>query len=256
MLISGNKRFVMKRFLKSSALATLALTAFVQSAAAEPVKGVVELFTSQSCSSCPPADEVLGTLIKRDGIIGLAFHVDYWDYLDWKDTFSSKESTARQYGYATSFHSTQVYTPQLIVNGRTSVRAGSPDNVFAAIDDMAKSGEGLPVTVTANLGQDRLSVTAGKGTGSANLVLVIFDANETVSIKRGENSGKTIEYHNAVTDIQTIGMWKGEELVVELPRGEYLKEKGYGCAILLQRMTDQGTPGEIIGATIVNGASS
>ncbi len=242
--------------LKTSALATLTILSGLGGAVAEPVKGVVELFTSQSCSSCPPADKVLGTLIKRDGIIGLAYHVDYWDYLDWKDTFSSKESTARQHGYATSFHSTQVYTPQLIVNGRTSVKAGSPDHVFAAIDDMAKSGEGLPVTVGANLDKDRLSVTAGKGAGTANLVLVIFDAKETVSIERGENSGKTIEYHNAVTDIQTIGMWKGEELVVELPRGEYLKEKGYGCAVLLQRMTDQNTPGEIIGATIITDASS
>ncbi len=246
----------MKFLLKTSTVATAALVAGLNIASAEPVKGVVELFTSQSCSSCPPADKVLGTLIKRDGIIGLAYHVDYWDYLDWKDTFSSKESTSRQYGYATSFHSSQVYTPQLIVNGRTSVKAGSPDHVFAAMDDMAKSGQGLPVSVNADLNKDRLSVTAGKGSGAANLVLVIFDANETVSIERGENSGKTIEYHNAVTGIQTIGMWKGEELSVELPRGEYLKEKGYGCAILLQRITDQGTPGEIIGATIVSGASS
>jgi hypothetical protein len=241
---------------KSSATAVLGLLAYTTIASAEPVKGVVELFTSQSCSSCPPADKVLGTLIKRDGIIGLAFHVDYWDYLDWKDTFSSKESTARQYGYATSFHSSQVYTPQLIVNGRTSVKAGSPDNVFAAIDDMAKSGQGLPVNVSADLNAKRLSVTAGKGVGAANLVLVIFDAKDTVAIKRGENTGKTIEYHNAVTGFQTIGMWKGEELTVELPRSEYLKERGYGCAILLQRVTEQGTPGEIIGATIVDGASS
>jgi hypothetical protein len=224
-------------------------------ATAEPVKGVVELFTSQSCSSCPPADKILGTLIKRAGIIGLAFHVDYWDYLDWKDTFSMKDATTRQYGYATSFHSSQVYTPQLIVNGRTSVRAGSPDSVFAAIDDMAKSGKGLAISVSAELGKDRLSVKAGKGTGQANLVLVVFDASDAVAIERGENRGKTIEYHNAVTGIHTIGMWKGDEISVELPRGEYLKEKGYGCAILLQRITDKGTPGEIIGATIVSGTA-
>jgi hypothetical protein len=246
----------MKFLVKASAMATTALVASLNMASAEPVKGVIELFTSQSCSSCPPADKVFGTLIKRDGIIGLAYHVDYWDYLNWKDTFSSKESTSRQYGYATSFRSSQVYTPQLIVNGRTSVKAGSPDSVFAAMDDMAKSGQGLPVTVSADVNKKRLSVTAGKGTGAANLVLVMFDTSETVSIKSGENGGKTVEYHNAVTGIQTIGMWKGEELVVELPRSEYLKEKGLGCAVLLQRVTDQGTPGEIIGATIVSDASS
>jgi hypothetical protein len=244
-----------KQISKTVALSLVTLLASWTVGSAEPVKGVVELFTSQSCSSCPPADKVLGTLIQRDGIIGLAFHVDYWDYLNWKDTFSSKQATERQYGYATSFHTTQVYTPQMIINGRTSVKARSPDHVFAAIDDMAKSGHGLPVNVVASLNNERLSVMAGKGEGAANLILVVFDAKDTVSIERGENSGKTIDYHNAVTGIHTIGMWKGDELTVELPRAEYLKEKGLGCAILLQRMTDKGTPGEIIGATIVSGAS-
>jgi hypothetical protein len=245
----------MKKVLSACAVTMIGVIMSCACATAEPVKGVVELFTSQSCSSCPPADKILGTLIKRADIIGLAFHVDYWDYLDWKDTFSMKDATTRQYGYATSFHSSQVYTPQLIINGRTSVRAGSPDSVFAAIDDMAKSGKGLAISVSAELGKDRLSVKAGKGTGQANLVLVVFDASDTVAIERGENRGKTIEYHNAVTGIHTIGMWKGDEISVELPRGEYLKEKGYGCAILLQRITDKGTPGEIIGATIVSGTT-
>ncbi|MGL4490643.1 MAG: DUF1223 domain-containing protein [Rhizobiaceae bacterium] len=245
----------MKAKLKSSALAAFALIASLSGASAEPVKGVVELFTSQGCSSCPPADKVLGSLVERDGVIALGYHVNYWDYLGWKDTFSSEESTARQYGYATSFGSTQVYTPQFIVNGRTSVRGHSPDNVSAAMDDMAKSGQGLPVTVNADLNDERLSVAVGQGLGTANLVMVIFDAQSSVAIERGENGGSEVEYHNAVTGIQTIGMWKGEELSVDLPRGEYLKEKGHGCAILLQRMTDKGTPGEIIGATIISGAS-
>jgi hypothetical protein len=224
-------------------------------AMADPVRGVVELFTSQSCSSCPPADKVLGEVIMRGDVLGLAFHVDYWNYLDWKDTFSSKESTQRQYAYATSFHTTQVYTPQLIVNGKDVVSAGSPEGVFKVMD-AASAKNSLSVPVTAKLEAGRLVVSAGPGKGEANLVLAVFEKRETVDIKRGENRGRKIEYRNAVIDLRTIGMWKGEELSVELPSKEYLAKKGYGCAVILQRVTADGTPGEIIGASIVAGAGA
>lgn len=224
-------------------------------AQAEPIKGVVELFTSQSCSSCPPADRVLGQVIRRGDVIGLAFHVDYWNYLDWKDTFSSAEATKRQYDYAQSLHSSQVYTPQMIVNGKHVVSAGSPEKVFKVMDE-AGAGAPLPVAVSAELDGQRLIVNAGTGKGEANLVLAIFEENETVDIKRGENRGKSVEYRNAVTAIHTIGMWKGDLLSVELPKKEYLAKKGYGCAVILQRVTDQGTPGEIIGAAIVSGTGA
>ena len=221
-----------------------------------PIKGVVELFTSQSCSSCPPADKVLGEIIKRGDVVALAFHVDYWNYLDWKDTFSDAAFTKRQYDYAASFGSTQVYTPQMIVNGKQSVKAGSPDGVFAAMDKMNKNAGPLPVAVSASIDSGHLSIAAGAGTGEANLVLVIFEAKESVDILRGENSGKTVEYRNAVTEVRTIGMWKGGELKVELPAKEYMVKKGYGCAVLLQRQTANGTPGEIIGAALISGLES
>lgn len=225
------------------------------SAQAEPVKGVVELFTSQSCSSCPPADKVFGEVIQRDGVLGLAFHVDYWNYLNWKDTFSSPEATRRQYDYATSLHSSQVYTPQLIVNGKHVVSAGSPGKLLKVMSE-AGSGAALPVAVDAELVGGRLVVKAGGGAGEANLVLAIFDESETVTIERGENGGKQLKYHNSVTGLHTIGMWKGKALEVELPRKEYLNKTGQGCAVLLQRVTPEGTPGEIIGAAVVspNGA--
>ncbi len=221
-----------------------------------PIKGVVELFTSQSCSSCPPADKVLGEVIKRGDVVALAFHVDYWNYLDWKDTFSDAAFTKRQYDYAASFGSSQVYTPQMIVNGKQSVKAGSPDSVFAAIDEMNKAASPMSVSVSASIEKGHLNISAGAGTGDANLVLVIFEAKESVDILRGENSGKTVEYHNAVTEVRTIGMWKGGELKVELPAKEYMEKKGYGCAVLLQRQTANGTPGEIIGAAMISGLES
>jgi hypothetical protein len=244
------------RLINSVAGAMLATLGSLPFASAEPVKGVVELFTSQSCSSCPPAEKILGKLVQRGGVVGLAFHVEYWNHLNWKDTLSNKLSTDRQYAYSASFHSSQVYTPQLIVNGRTSVQAGSPQDVFDAIETMSKSGEGLPVSLSATLSKNRIGVTAGKGKGEANLVMVIFETKNTIDVLRGENAGRTIENYNAVTAMQTIGMWKGEAMSIELPRKEYLKEKGYGCAILLQRVTAQDTPGEIIGATLVKDVSS
>jgi hypothetical protein len=231
------------------------LLAATQLCTAAPVKGVVELFTSQGCSSCPPADKVFATLIQRDGIIGLAYHVDYWDYLNWKDTFSSKDATKRQYSYAKSFGTTQVFTPQMIVNGKEIVKATSSIDVLKAIDSMSKSDIDLPVNVSIKLRSDRVSVIAGQGSGDANLILIVFDTSETVTMESGENSGITVEYRNAVTSIKTIGMWKGKELSVELPRGENVKDKGFGCAVLLQRITENNTPGEIIGATIMSDAT-
>lgn len=223
-------------------------------ATAEPLRGVVELFTSQSCSSCPPADKVFGEVIRRGDVLGLSFHVDYWNYLDWKDTFSSPEATKRQYDYAKSLHSSQVYTPQMIVNGKDVVATGSPETVFKALD--AAAGNALSVAVTAKIENDRLAVNAGKGVGEANLVLMVFESRETVEIQRGENRGRKLEYRNAVTQVRTIGMWKGDELSVELPKKEYLAEKGYGCAVILQRVAPDGAPGEIIGAALVSGLGS
>ncbi len=243
---------VMNRNFALGAFMLAAVTAQTPLASADPVRGVVELFTSQSCSSCPPADKVLGEVILRGDVLGLAFHVDYWNYLDWKDTFSSPESTKRQYDYAKSLHSSQVYTPQLIVNGKDVVAAGSPQAVFKVMD-AAAAASAFNVSVSAKIENDRLVVNAGAGAGEANLVLIVFESRETVDIQRGENRGKRIEYRNAVTEVRTIGMWKGESLAVELPKKEYLAEKGYGCAVILQRVTPEGTPGEIIGAAMVSG---
>jgi hypothetical protein len=237
----------------AASLAVLSSAAWAQDV---PIKGVVELFTSQSCSSCPPADKVLGEVIKRGDVIALAFHVDYWNYLDWKDTFSDASFTKRQYDYAASFGSSQVYTPQMIVNGKQSVKAGSPDSVFAAIDEINGKANPLSVAVSASINKGHLNISAGTGSGDANLLLVIFEAMETVDILRGENSGKSVEYRNAVTEVRTIGMWKGGELRVELPAKEYMERKGYGCAVLLQRQTANGTPGEIIGAALISGLES
>ena len=233
---------------------SLALAAMLSTAAftltpagAGEVKGVVELFTSQGCSSCPPADKVFSEVIEQNGVIGLAWHVDYWDYLGWKDTFSSSEATSRQRAYARGIGERGVYTPQIIVNGDTVAK----NSTFRQSISSALSGT-LPVALDANVTDGSLIVTAGDGDGPANLVLVTFDNSQNVPIERGENAGTTVNYRHAVQGVQTIGMWKGKSLTVELPGSEYAPKKGQGCAILLQKVSNDGAPGSILGAVIVN----
>jgi hypothetical protein len=234
----------MKYALKTAIL--IGAIAIASPAAAEPVKQVVELFTSQSCSSCPPADRLFGEVVKRDGIIGLAWHVDYWNYLDWKDTFSSSEATKRQYAYAKAFGTKQVYTPQFVLNGRKSMDA---DSLASATG--AGSAEPLPVEMSATASKDRLVIRTGGGKGDANLIMVQFDDEETVNVANGENSGRTLTNHYAVTGMHTVGMWSGKAMQIDLPLDEYMPKKGMGCAVLLQRM-DGDMPGEIIGAATIS----
>lgn len=233
---------------------SLALAAMLSSAAftltaaeAGQVKGVVELFTSQGCSSCPPADKIFSEVIEQNGVIGLAWHVDYWDYLGWKDTFSSAEATSRQRAYARGIGERGVYTPQIIVNGDTVAKNSTfRQSIASAL------GGSLPVSLDAKVTDGSLVVTAGDGDGSANLVLVTFDRSQNVPIERGENAGTTVNYRHAVQGVQTIGMWKGKSLTVELPGSEYAPKKGQGCAILLQKVSKGGAPGAILGAVIVS----
>jgi hypothetical protein len=227
--------------------AAVAAAAFVSPPAeAGDVKGVVELFTSQGCSSCPPADKVFGDVIDQNGVIGLAWHVDYWDYLGWKDTFSSAAATERQRAYARGIGERGVYTPQIIVNGGTVAQNLS----FRQSIDSALSGS-LPVSLDAKVSDGSLIVTAGAGEGSANIVLVTYRDSQNVPIERGENAGTTVNYRHAVQGVQTIGMWKGKSLTVELPGSEYAPKKGQGCAILLQKVSSGGAPGSILGAAII-----
>jgi hypothetical protein len=215
------------------------------------VKGVVELFTSQGCSSCPPADKVFGEVIEQNGVIGLAWHVDYWDYLGWKDTFSSPAATERQRAYASGIGERGVYTPQIIVNGDTVAKNSSFRQSIAS----ALSGS-LPVSLDAKLVDGSLIVTAGDGDGSANLVLVTYETSRDVVIERGENAGETVGYRHAVQGVQTIGMWKGRSLTVELPSSEYAPKKGQGCTVLLQKVSKDGAPGSILGAVTIDRSGS
>jgi hypothetical protein len=218
-------------------------------AAAEP-KAVLELFTSQGCSSCPPADKLLGEYAKRDDVLVLSFNVDYWDYLGWKDTLATPDNTERQRAYASARGDRQVYTPQVVINGREHVVGSNK----AAIEAAIARGPGLPVKIGLTEKKDAITVSLAKDGAAAHnatLWLVFYRSEVAVPIGRGENTGKTITYSSVVKKLRPIAMWKGDAMSVDLPKSEMAKAKTKRCAVLLQAETEAGQPGPVLGAAML-----
>ncbi|MDQ0456684.1 DUF1223 domain-containing protein [Rhizobium paknamense] len=216
-----------------------------------PVKGVVELFTSQGCNSCPPADRAFENLVGQPGIVALAYHVDYWNYRGWADTLGSPGNTARQYGYARSFGRNGVYTPQAVVNGRVQMKATDPNAVSGKVSNLMSSGDGLKVKVNAALKGDELAINVGPGEGKADVVVVYFKRRKDVDVLKGENKGQRFTYWNSVTDIQSVGMWHGDQVSLTIPAKMMRDDSSDGVAVLLQSSTAKGDPSQILGATTV-----
>jgi hypothetical protein len=214
-------------------------------------KGVVELFTSQGCASCPPADAAFRKLVSQGDVIALAYHVDYWNYLGWADTLSSKENTERQYGYARMMGRSNVYTPQAVVNGRDHLAGADLSGINGKVDSYQSEGKGLSVPVSAQMRGDELEIKIGAGQGKANVVVVYFDREKTINVEKGENSGKKISYLHSVTNVETVGMWDGKATNLILPASVMQKPELEGCAVLLQASTAEGDPAAILGATVV-----
>ncbi len=203
---------------------------------------VVELFTSQGCSSCPPADELLAEISKRDDIIALALHVDYWDYIGWKDEFADPEHTLRQRGYSRAAGTRSIYTPQMIVGGKDHVIGNRPMKLAEAIENHRKMT--LPATVALERKSGRVSirVTATDRLRGGGIVvqLVTYIPQETVDIRRGENAGRTITYYNIVRDFVEVGLWDG--------RGVYRATVRVPEDIPVAVLVQQGQHGPILGA--------
>jgi hypothetical protein len=208
-------------------------------------KAVLELFTSQGCSSCPAADALLEDLAARPEIIALAYHVDYWDYIGWPDTFGAEEHSNRQRDYATAWGSSRIFTPQLIVNGRDGVVASRKAEVQGAVDAAALE---LPVTLEATDDMLEISIPGDPGLGDAVVWLVSYLDRADVKIDRGENEGKTIAYTQIVTGRQALGMWEpGTGAHLKLPLSEVITAPANGAVILVQQERS-GLPGRILGA--------
>ena len=250
-------QFIIRRIVLALAalLPVVAQAAPAQESASAPA-AVVELFTSQGCNSCPPADRLFSEYAQRKDVVALAYHVGYWDYLGWRDMFATEENTARQKDYMRSFKASSVYTPQAVVNGRVHVNGADRGALDGAIAANEAAAERLSVPIKVNGSGDSVIIEAGGvdpakfGTGrEAHLLLVHFEQPRTVTIDRGENEGQNLTYWNAVTNIQTAGMWHGQPVRYELPR-KVMGKKG-GCAVLLQEVDKDGLPGAILGAVVV-----
>ena len=204
------------------------------SIAAGPAPVVVELFTSQGCNSCPPADALLGELTRRADILPLSFHVTYWDRLGWPDSFGLQASTDRQEAYARRLGLNGLYTPQMVVGGRIDVVGSQRLRVLEAIQLLRSHPQPGPAITVAD---GRLELEAGGG-GPCHLWLMGFDRVHDVAIERGENRGHTIRYQNVVRAILDLGTWDGRATSLPLPLGRLAAEQRDGAAVLVQREAD------------------
>ncbi len=212
--------------------------------------GVVELFTSQGCSSCPAADALLGRLAKRDDVIAISLSVDYWDYLGWKDTLARAKFSERQKAYAKVLGDGMVYTPQMVINGLAHVNGSDEAKVERALEKMAKSVAHVPVRMS--MSDDKLVVDVGAAPPGASVKeatiwLAVMSSAVEVPITRGENRGKTITYSNVVRELIPIGIWSGKATSVQLERHTFMQKDAERCAVLVQ----QGQAGPIIGAALM-----
>jgi hypothetical protein len=214
-------------------------------------KAVIELFTSQGCSSCPAADAILGKLATRDDVIAISLSVDYWDYFGWKDTLAQAKFSDRQKAYAKMLGDGMVYTPQVVVNGRAHVNGSDATKIERAIDRTAGAFGASQVPVRLSAKDGRLVVEVGREEQSvareATVWLAVISKSVEVPISRGENKGKTITYSNVVRELMPIGTWHGKPMTVELARDTFMHRNAERCAVLVQ----QGRGGPVIGAALL-----
>lgn len=185
-----------------AAAAALAWTAAQADVPSRPL--VVELFTAQGCSSCPPADAFLGQLSQRPDVLALAFHVDYWDSSGWRDRFELRQGVERQNVYARTFHRASVFTPQFVIDGRKD--AMDTSSIVLALQ---QPRDAVPVALAVREGEVVVDVGEKQGEHPSDVVLVAYLRHAVSNPGRGENAGKTLEEFNIVRSIRTLGEWKG-----------------------------------------------
>ena len=213
-------------------------------AAADRPLTVVELYTSQGCSSCPPADAYLGKLAARDDVLALSLHVDYWDYIGWKDPYANPEHTIRQRTFAVKFSQRYVYTPQMVVQGAFQIVGSHVQDIEEAIAK-AKSLEYVPLKLTDNQGTFSVEIPQQRGQQDKGedirVFAVFFDKLHQTEIKRGENAGQQLANYNVVRSFEEIGTWNGgAQTIIFINK----KALGDSSAVILQSYLS----GKILGA--------
>jgi hypothetical protein len=239
-----------RRLAPAPLVAGLLLTTFVVARAAEP-RAVLELFTSQGCSSCPAADKLLGEMTTDPSIIALSLPIDYWDYLGWKDTLASPADSARQRAYAHMRGDREVYTPQIVVNGAMHVLGSDQSAIEHMITQTDQKAGVMSVPVDVTLGGGGLSVKVeavqNAPSGGGEVWLCPLMRTVPVAIDRGENHGRTITYHNVVRSWVKLGDWTGAELTWNVPMSQ-IKTDGIDAAAVMVQEGSHDKPGVILGA--------
>jgi hypothetical protein len=197
---------------------------------------LVELFTSQGCSSCPPADQLLGELQRRDDVVALSFSVDYWDYIGWHDTLAHHDNTLRQQAYEKKLQSHRIYTPQMVVDGVRDVIGNQRREVYLAIEKRHDEvrGKRVAISLTREGETVRVAIGPGEAKGPATIWLAHTLSARTVNIAKGENGGKVITYHNIVRDFAPVGQWTGAPVVLALPAKAMRNDLSDGVAVWVQ----------------------
>ena len=231
----------MKRILLALALALAPCTGSLAGGAPPPV--VIELFTSQGCYSCPPADRLLGELAREEGVVAIGYHVNYWDRLGWPDPYATNWGTDRQYGYAAAQRTRQVYTPQMMVDGLKPA-IGSDEPHVRTLIRVAKGGA-KPATPDLSWQDSRtvqIALPDAPQAKGAEIWLIRFDEKQTTHIVRGENGGKRLAYHHIARERQALGRFDGRAQV--MAASVTPGDGDWGVAVLVQ----QSGPGQIWGA--------
>jgi len=234
-----------RRILAAAAFGMLVAAAGVASAAEtgdRPI--VVELFTSQGCSSCPPADRILADLAERPDLVALSLHVDYWDYIGWKDPFGSPLNTERQRRYAGVLGLHYVFTPQMVIDGVTSVVGSNR----AAVDDAIEAAKNhpKPVQIAFTDKDGGRVVVSGSAAppGGASVWLAVYDERQETAVKRGENAGRELSNANVVRRLERIGTWTGQRVEIPMDFAGAAARGRYACAVIVQA----GEHGPVLGA--------
>jgi hypothetical protein len=235
----------------SGALGVCAIVAIIRPAHAEP-RAVVELFTSQGCSSCPPADKIIGELAKDPSVIALSMPIDYWDYLGWKDTLADARFSARQQAYSRVRGDRGVYTPQVVVNGSAHLVGSDRAGIEDAIGDTRKADGVMSVPVSmALVGKEIMVSVAASNKGPAAMhgeVWICSISKEVpIAIGRGENRGREITYHNVVRNLLKVGDWNGSAGSWTVPL-ENISREGVDAAAVYLQDGNRDRPGPMLGA--------
>jgi hypothetical protein len=246
-----------RRYLPMAAIATattVAAAMIAPWACAEQPRAVIELFTSQGCSSCPPADRLLGELTKDPTLIPLSLPIDYWDYLGWKDTLALSGHANRQRAYSHVLGYSGIYTPQAIINGEAQALGSDHAAIEQAIAKSRTNAATLSLPLTLTIANGELTVAAPgakNDAAPAEVWLCPLAKSVKVAIGRGENSGHTFTYHNVVRRWVKLGDWNGEPASWSIPVAKLRTDGVDAVAVVLQR-GPASAPGVMLGAAMTS----